>query len=53
MKKVKFLKKKLVKFLLRDFLLKEKISLKYKKVLDADYKKFENFFKIIKKIFPL
>ena len=49
----KISKEKTVKFLLRDLLLKEKLFLKYKKVLDADYKKFENFFKIIKKIFPL
>ena len=34
---------------MRDLLLKEKLSLKYKKVLDADYKKFENFFQNYKK----
>ena len=48
-KKTKISKEKTIKFLLRDFLLKENLSLKYKKILDNDYKKFEKFFKNYKK----
>ncbi len=48
-KKTKISKEKTIKLLLRDFLLKEDLSLKYKKNLDNDYKKFEKFFKSYKK----
>ena len=47
-------KEKTIKMLLRDFLLKEKLSIKYKKILDKDYKKFEYFLQNYEKnILPL
>tara|TARA_B100001989_G_scaffold50936_1_gene33029 strand:+ start:4691 stop:6463 length:1773 start_codon:yes stop_codon:yes gene_type:complete len=50
----KISREKTIKFLLRDFLLKEELSLKYKKNLDKDYKKFEKFLRNYKKnIFSL
>ncbi|MDC3024197.1 cobalamin biosynthesis protein CobT [Alphaproteobacteria bacterium] len=44
-KEGKVSKEKTINFLLRDFLLKEKLCIKYKEVLDNDYKKYEKFFK--------
>ena len=50
----KISKEKTVNFILRDFLLEEKLSDKYKKNLDKGYKKFQNFFQNYRKdIFPL
>ena len=50
----KISKGKTIRMLLRDFLLKENLSIKYKKILDKDYKKFEYFLQSYKKnIFPL
>ncbi len=50
----KISKEKTIKMLLRDFLLKEKLSIKYKKILDKDYKKFEYFLQNYEKnILPL
>ena len=47
--KIKVSKEKTIKFLLRDFLLQEKMSLKYQENLDKDYKKIEKFLKNYKK----
>ena len=52
-KNIKISKEKTIKFLLRDFLLEEKLSYKYEKNLDKDIKNFKTFFKIIKKISSL
>ena len=50
----KISKEKTINFILRDFLLEEKLSDKYKKNLDKGYKKFQNFFQNYKKdIFSL
>ncbi len=46
---IKVSKEKTIKMLLRDFLLKEKLSIKYKEILDKDHKKFEYFLKSYKK----